>query len=166
MQYQDPHLHKQKIPLPRPHTQQHQLGLGSETYKAQPAGPSGPHVLESFSGMLPITSADTIVSYLMTRSLRTYSIELNARAPALLQEVVHLLEDLLSREGGEVGEGLELLVVDRVPHLGRQKGGECQHLHLVVSAPKSTEECIADPAPRKQGPNFGRGVRNEHSRSR
>ena len=43
--------------------------------------------------------------------------ELDAGNPAVAEEVLHLLGESLDGEGGEVGEGLELLEALRRPHL-------------------------------------------------
>jgi len=82
---------------------QHLVGIIAAEQRQLPHGPV-PAIIVSGAGV--VLAVD-----------ETVCIELNAGAPALLEEVVHLPQDLLSREGGEVGEGLELLVVHRGPHL-------------------------------------------------
>jgi len=82
---------------------EHLVGIPAAKQGELPHGPVPAIIVSGAGVVLPVDE--------------TVSVELNARAPSLHKEVVHLLQDLAAGEGGEVGEGLELLVVDRGPHL-------------------------------------------------
>lgn len=49
--------------------------------------------------------------------MSTYCVKLDAGDQALLNHVVHLPGDLIVVQRGQVREGLELRLSDRVPHL-------------------------------------------------
>ena len=89
---------------------QHLGGVGAPEHGQLPHGPVPPVVV---AGVLLVVGEGD--------SLRV-DVELEAGDELLLDHVVHLLGDLVIRQGGQAREGLELGLADGFPHLHTTSG--------------------------------------------